>query len=160
MCVCYTAHILIGFVLCGQKMAIQLTHVFIYIAWQGASHILVPPLYSCAHILWFLGTPCKQIIIFIIPVPKCSMLYCHLVIPRQTTMMSFSQGNYSVTENEGILTVSVKRYVGSDAHVVLIATHPSKGTAKGEGILCICTLLTVLCIIVILMYGLFFLATL
>ena len=52
-------------------------------------------------------------------------------------MMSFSQENYSVTENEKVLTVSVKRYVGSDAHVVLIATHPSEGTAKGKGIYCV-----------------------
>ena len=62
--------------------------------------------------------------------------------------MSFSKGNYSVKENASILTISVKKYVGSDAHV-LIATHPSEGTAKGEGILCTCTLFTVLCTCII-----------
>ena len=43
---------------------------------------------------------------------------------------------YSVKEDENVLTVSVERSGDSDSHVmVLIATHPSEGTAKGENIL-------------------------
>ena len=47
--------------------------------------------------------------------------------------MSFTQGNYSVREDEGVLNVCVRRSGDSDSHVVvLIATHPSKGTATGK----------------------------
>ena len=43
-------------------------------------------------------------------------------------------------EDEEVLTVSVEGSGDSDSHVVvLIATHPSEGTATGEGILRVCT---------------------
>ena len=56
----------------------------------------------------------------------------------QTLKVSFTQEKYSVREDEPALTVhvSVEGSVESDSHVVvLIATHPSEGTATGEGIL-------------------------
>ena len=47
--------------------------------------------------------------------------------------VSFTRGNYSVREDEGVLTVCVERSGDSDSHVVvLIATHPSEGTATGK----------------------------
>ena len=46
--------------------------------------------------------------------------------------MTFAQGMYSVREDEEVLTVSVERSGDSDSHImVLIATHPSEGTATG-----------------------------
>ena len=40
---------------------------------------------------------------------------------------------YSVREDEGILTVTVERYDDTEGHiVVLIATHPTEGTANGN----------------------------
>ena len=49
--------------------------------------------------------------------------------------MSFTHGNYSVREDEGVLTVSVRRSGDSNLYVlVLIATHPSEGTATGKHI--------------------------
>ena len=49
--------------------------------------------------------------------------------------ISFFQGNYSVREDEGVLTVSVRRSGDTDSHdVVHIAPHPSEGTATGEHI--------------------------
>ena len=50
--------------------------------------------------------------------------------------MSFTQGNYSVREDEGVLTVWVERSGDSESHVVIhIATHPSEGTATGEHVI-------------------------
>ena len=47
--------------------------------------------------------------------------------------MSFTQAMYSVREDEEVLTVTVERSGDSDSHVmVLIATHPSEGTATGQ----------------------------
>ena len=47
--------------------------------------------------------------------------------------MSFTQGMYSVREDEEVLTVTVERSGDSDSHVtVRIATHPSEGTATGQ----------------------------
>ena len=61
----------------------------------------------------------------------------------QALNVSFTQGNYSVRENEEVLTVSVEGSGGNGSHVVvLIATHPSEGTATGEGILCVCIILS------------------
>ena len=55
------------------------------------------------------------------------------IISEQTCMMSFSQGNYSIMEDEKVVTVSVKRSGCSHSLVVvLIATHPSEGTATGK----------------------------
>ena len=50
--------------------------------------------------------------------------------------MSFTQGIYSVREDEEVLTVSVERSGDSDSHVMVhIATHPTEGTATGQYIL-------------------------
>ena len=50
--------------------------------------------------------------------------------------MSFTRGMYLVREDEEVLTVSVERSGDSDSHVVvLIATHPTEGTATGQCIL-------------------------
>ena len=50
--------------------------------------------------------------------------------------MSFTQAMYSVREDEEVLTVSVERSGDCDSHVmVLIATHPSEGTATGQCII-------------------------
>ena len=47
--------------------------------------------------------------------------------------MSFTRGMYLVREDEEVLTVSVEKSGDSDSHVmVLIATHPSEGTATGQ----------------------------
>ena len=47
--------------------------------------------------------------------------------------VTFTQGMYSVREDEEILTVSVEKFGDKDFNaVVLIATHPSEGTATGE----------------------------
>ena len=55
-----------------------------------------------------------------------------LHISEQTSNVTFAQGMYSVRENEEVLTVFVERSGDSDSHVmVLIATHPSEGTATG-----------------------------
>ena len=46
--------------------------------------------------------------------------------------VTFAQGMYSVCEDEQVLTVSVKRSGNMESHVVvLIATHPTEGTATG-----------------------------
>ena len=53
-------------------------------------------------------------------------------ISEQAPNVSFTRGIYSVREDEEVLTVSVERSGDSDSHVmVLIATHPSEGTATG-----------------------------
>ena len=46
--------------------------------------------------------------------------------------MSFSQGNYEVTEDEKVVTVSVKRSGCTDSHVVIFTTHPIEDTATGK----------------------------
>ena len=57
----------------------------------------------------------------------------YFIISEQTCMMSFSHENYSVMEDEKVVTVSVKKSGCSNSHVVvLIATHPSEGTAIGK----------------------------
>ena len=54
-------------------------------------------------------------------------------ISEQAPNVSFTQGTYSVREGEEVLTVSIERSGDSDSHVmVLIATHPSEGTATGQ----------------------------
>ena len=54
-------------------------------------------------------------------------------ISEQAPNVSFTQGMCSVREDEEVLTVSVERSGDSDSHVmVLIATHPSEGTATGQ----------------------------
>ena len=59
-----------------------------------------------------------------------------MLISEQTCTISFSQGNYSATEDEKVVTVSVTRSGCSDSYiVVLLATHSSEGTATGEYIL-------------------------
>ena len=46
--------------------------------------------------------------------------------------MTFARGMYSVWEDEQVLTVSVERSGDTESHVVvLIATHPTEGTATG-----------------------------
>ena len=60
-------------------------------------------------------------------------MYIMAIISEQTCIMSFSRGNYPIMEDEKVVTVSVKRSGCSDSHVVvLIATHPSEGTATGK----------------------------
>ena len=47
--------------------------------------------------------------------------------------MSFTRGMYLVREDEEVLTVTVERSGDSGSHVmVLIATHPTEGTATGQ----------------------------
>ena len=47
--------------------------------------------------------------------------------------MRFTQAKYSVREDEEVLTVSIEKPGDRDLHVmVLIATHPSEGTATGK----------------------------
>ena len=54
-------------------------------------------------------------------------------ISERVPNVSFTQAMYSVREDEEVLTVSVERSGDSDSHVmVLIATHPSEGTATGQ----------------------------
>ena len=55
---------------------------------------------------------------------------------EQAPNVSFTQGIYSVREDEEVLTVSVERSGDSDLHVTVhITTHPSEGTATGQYIL-------------------------
>ena len=54
-------------------------------------------------------------------------------ISERAPNVSFTQGMYLVREDEEELTVTVERSGDSDSHVmVLIATHPSEGTATGQ----------------------------
>ena len=46
--------------------------------------------------------------------------------------VSFSQATYSVRDDEGTLTVTVERFSDPESYIgVLIATHPTDGTATG-----------------------------
>ena len=57
---------------------------------------------------------------------------CFVTVELESKNIKFKQETYSVEEDKGQLTVSVERSRNIDeSTVVLIATHPTKGTAIG-----------------------------
>ena len=62
-----------------------------------------------------------------------TIIELHKSFSEQLANMSFTHGNYSVKEDEGVLTVYLRRSGECNSHVVVhIATYHSKGTATGK----------------------------
>ena len=67
-----------------------------------------------------------------ITMPCTSILHMNITVSLIVATISFSKSNYKVIENEGVVKINLLRSGNTSTEaVVLIGTHPYRGSATG-----------------------------